>query len=179
MSSGGIPGSTTLGNWLAAAGATDPIMPELDGTSTGPIKTSGLEDLPARRESDKGVSVEVRLAAERDWEEKRASLTQFSAQDINRLLEETQAELMKAIPDLDFAAKQITKPAVPPKPQLSSLPAPGSTSSTPSLTPEHQPSKTPPKPPSKDGIPRRGSGGAVPKFGMYPQIMVLKKYAKF
>lgn len=64
---------------------------------------------------------------------------------------------MKAIPDLDFAAKQITKPAVPPKPQLSSLPAPGSASSTPTLTPEHQP-KTPPKPPSKDGIPRRGSG---------------------
>ncbi|XP_073686719.1 SRC kinase signaling inhibitor 1 [Garra rufa] len=165
MSSGGIPGSTTLGNWLAGAGATDPIMPELDGTSTGTIKTSGLEDLPARRESDKGVSVEVRLAAERDWEEKRASLTQFSAQDINRLLEETQAELMKAIPDLDFAAKQITKPAVPPKPQLSSLPAPGSTSSTPSLTPEHQPSKTPPKPPSKDGIPRRGSGElTVPRY---------------
>lgn len=58
---GGIPGSTTLGNWLAGAGAIDPIMPELDGTSTGPMKTSGLEDLPARRESDKGVSVEVRL----------------------------------------------------------------------------------------------------------------------
>lgn len=57
-------------------------------------------------------------AAERDWEEKRASLTQFSAQDINRLLEETQAELMKAIPDLDFAARQINKPAVPPKPQI-------------------------------------------------------------
>ncbi|XP_073796637.1 uncharacterized protein isoform X5 [Danio rerio] len=157
LSSGGIPGSTTLGNWLAGAGAADPIMPELDA-SAGLMKSSGLEDLPARRESDKGVSVEVRLAAERDWEEKRASLTQFSAQDINRLLEETQAELMKAIPDLDFAAKQITKPAVPPKPQLSSLPAPGSASSTPSLTPEHQPSKTPPKPPSKDGIPRRGSG---------------------
>ncbi|XP_052398064.1 SRC kinase signaling inhibitor 1-like isoform X2 [Carassius gibelio] len=165
MSSSGIPGSTTLGNWLAGAGVTDPIMPELDGTSTGPIKTSGLEDLPARRESDKGVSVEVRLAAERDWEEKRASLTQFSAQDINRLLEETQAELMKAIPDLDFAAKQITKPAVPPKPQLSSLPAPGSASSTPTLTPEHQPSKTPPKPPSKDGIPHRGSGElTVPRY---------------
>lgn len=61
MSICGIPGSTTLGNWLAGAGVTDPIMPELDGTSTGPIKTSGLEDLPARRESDKGVSVEVRL----------------------------------------------------------------------------------------------------------------------
>lgn len=57
-------------------------------------------------------------AAERDWEEKRASLTQFSAQDINRLLEETQAELMKAIPDLDFAAKHINKPAVPPKPHI-------------------------------------------------------------
>lgn len=57
-------------------------------------------------------------AAERDWEEKRASLTQFSAQDINRLLEETQAELMKAIPDLDFAARHINKPAVPPKPQI-------------------------------------------------------------
>ncbi|XP_056105360.1 SRC kinase signaling inhibitor 1 isoform X1 [Rhinichthys klamathensis goyatoka] len=165
LSSSGIPGSTTLGNWLAGAGATDPLMPELDGTSTGAIKTSGLEDLPIRRESDKGVSVEVRLAAERDWEEKRASLTQFSAQDINRLLEETQAELMKAIPDLDFAAKQITKPAVPPKPQLSSLPAPGSASSTPSLTPEHQPIKIPPKPPSKDGIPRRGSGElTVPRY---------------
>lgn len=45
-------------------------------------------------------------------------MTQFSAQDINRLLEETQAELMKAIPDLDFAARQINKPAVPPKPQI-------------------------------------------------------------
>lgn len=45
-------------------------------------------------------------------------MTQFSAQDINRLLEETQAELMKAIPDLDFAARQISKPAVPPKPQI-------------------------------------------------------------
>lgn len=52
------------------------------------------------------ISVSLQ-AAERDWEEKRASLTQYSAQDINRLLEETQAELMKAIPDLDFAAKQI------------------------------------------------------------------------
>lgn len=45
-------------------------------------------------------------------------MTQFSAQDINRLLEETQAELMKAIPDLDFAARHINKPAVPPKPQI-------------------------------------------------------------
>lgn len=77
-------------------------------------------------------------AAERDWEEKRASLTQFSAQDINRLLEETQAELMKAIPDLDFAARHINKPAVPPKPQITipitsttaTAPAAGTTGTT-------------------------------------------------
>lgn len=99
-------------------------------------------------------------AAERDWEEKRASLTQFSAQDINRLLEETQAELMKAIPDLDFAAKQITKPAVPPKPQLSSLPKPITPSSTPSSTPEHQPGKTPLRPVNKDTH-RRESGKTI------------------
>ena len=81
-------------------------------------------------------------AAERDWEEKRASLTQFSAQDINRLLEETQAELMKAIPDLDFAARHINKPAVPPKPQITipitsttaTSPAAGTTGSTATTT---------------------------------------------
>lgn len=88
-------------------------------------------------------------AAERDWEEKRASLTQYSAQDINRLLEETQAELMKAIPDLDFAAKQI-KPAT----------------NTPSTqahqggggTPEHRVSKPQHKLSAKEGGSRRGSG---------------------
>ncbi|XP_057682209.1 SRC kinase signaling inhibitor 1-like isoform X2 [Corythoichthys intestinalis] len=74
------------------------------------------------------VSADVTLAAERDWEEKRASLTQFSAQDINRLLEETQAELLKALPDLDLAAKTVAKPAVPPKPQIAPCtgePSPG------------------------------------------------------
>uniref|UniRef100_A0A8C0IKS4 SRC kinase signaling inhibitor 1 n=1 Tax=Chelonoidis abingdonii TaxID=106734 RepID=A0A8C0IKS4_CHEAB len=75
---------------------------------------------PGRRSADKAVSVE---AAERDWEEKRAALTQYSAKDINRLLEETQAELMKAIPDLEFAAKHKQ--------------ATGSAAST----PEHKPSK--------------------------------------
>ncbi|XP_042199214.1 sickle tail protein homolog isoform X3 [Callorhinchus milii] len=55
-----------------------------------------------KRSADRVISVE---AAERDWEEKRASLTQFSNKDINRLLEETQAELMKAIPDLGFGNK--------------------------------------------------------------------------
>ncbi|XP_037400503.1 SRC kinase signaling inhibitor 1 isoform X3 [Pygocentrus nattereri] len=80
---------------------------ERDSHGVGSLKGRVLEELGGRGGSDKASSVEVRLAAERDWEEKRASLTQYSAQDINRLLEETQAELMKAIPDLDFAAKQI------------------------------------------------------------------------
>ncbi|XP_072417410.1 SRC kinase signaling inhibitor 1 isoform X6 [Chiloscyllium punctatum] len=60
---------------------------------------------PSKRNMDQTISVE---AAERDWEEKRASLTQFSNKDINRLLEETQVELMKAIPDLGFANKPKT-----------------------------------------------------------------------
>lgn len=84
-------------------------------------------------------------------------MTQFSAQDINRLLEETQAELMKAIPDLDFAARHINKPAVPPKPQITipitsttatssataagTAAAPTSTSSSATLSGEQQPGK--------------------------------------
>ncbi|NWU94530.1 SRCN1 inhibitor, partial [Upupa epops] len=86
-------------------------------------------------------------AAERDWEEKRAALSQYSARDINRLLEETQAELMKAIPDLDFAAKH--KAAV------------GSASTA--STPEHKPSKPQPKAGGKgDPNGRRGSGRSGP-----------------
>lgn len=85
-------------------------------------------------------------AAERDWEEKRASLTQYSAQDINRLLEETQAELMKAIPDLDFAAKQI-------KPAQNQNQNPASANAT----LEHRPNKPQHKLSSKDGGSRRGS----------------------
>ncbi|RXM34753.1 SRC kinase signaling inhibitor 1, partial [Acipenser ruthenus] len=65
-------------------------------SQTVPIKSRVLDELGGRKTVDKSVSVE----------EKRASLTQYSAQDINRLLEETQAELMKAIPELDFIAKQ-------------------------------------------------------------------------
>lgn len=91
-------------------------------------------------------------AAERDWEEKRASLTQYSAQDINRLLEETQAELMKAIPDLDFAAKQI-KPA---QNQIQNQNQSQSPSST-NATPEHKPNKPQNKLSSKDSGSRRGS----------------------
>jgi len=92
-------------------------------------------------------------AAERDWEEKRASLTQYSAQDINRLLEETQAELMKAIPDLDFAAKQI-KPAQNQN-QNQNQNQSQSPSST-NATPEHRPNKPQHKLSSKDGGSRRG-----------------------
>ncbi|XP_038130063.1 SRC kinase signaling inhibitor 1-like isoform X2 [Cyprinodon tularosa] len=113
--------SSGLANWMplsSSASETDTSGPEQDIQSSMAFRTRVLDELPSRRPGDKAVSAEVRLAAERDWEEKRASLTQFSAQDINRLLEETQAELMKAIPDLDFAAKHINKPAVPPKPQI-------------------------------------------------------------
>ncbi|XP_036408332.1 SRC kinase signaling inhibitor 1-like isoform X2 [Megalops cyprinoides] len=123
--------STGLSNWTpqvsSALGHGSPSAPHRDTHPPVPLKSRALEELSSRRGVDKSVSVE---AAERDWEEKRASLTQYSTQDINRLLEETQAELMKAIPDLDFAAKQI-KPPVPAPPS--------SQSATP--TPEHRPSK--------------------------------------
>ncbi|XP_062994649.1 SRC kinase signaling inhibitor 1 isoform X3 [Elgaria multicarinata webbii] len=92
-------------------------------------------ETPSKRNINRSVSVEpcftgypALQAAERDWEEKRAALTQYSAKDINRLLEETQAELMKAIPDLEFAAKHK---------QTSSSGGSGSAAST----PEHKPAK--------------------------------------
>ncbi|XP_075891177.1 SRC kinase signaling inhibitor 1 isoform X4 [Nelusetta ayraudi] len=109
--------SSSLANWMPA-GDGDTSGSEQDMQPPMTLRNRVLDELPSRRPGDKCLSAEVRLAAERDWEEKRASLTQFSAQDINRLLEETQAELMKAIPDLDFAARHINKPAVPPKPQI-------------------------------------------------------------
>ncbi|XP_062875041.1 SRC kinase signaling inhibitor 1 isoform X2 [Trichomycterus rosablanca] len=121
----------------------------------GSLKGRGLEELGGRAGTDKASSVEVRLAAERDWEEKRASLTQYSAQDINRLLEETQAELMKAIPDLDFAAKQI-KPAQNQSQIQNQMDSPVSTNAT----PEHKSSKaqhTAHKVSAKDAGNRRGS----------------------
>ncbi|XP_068118614.1 SRC kinase signaling inhibitor 1 isoform X16 [Hyperolius riggenbachi] len=111
------------------------------------VKTQTVPETQNKRVGgEKSVSVE---AAERDWEEKRAALTQYSAKDINRLLEETQAELMKAIPDLDFAAKH--KPT-------------GSSAST----PEHRASK--PQPAQKlatkiDANGRRGSDElTVPRY---------------
>lgn len=100
-------------------------------------------------------------AAERDWEEKRAALTQYSAKDINRLLEETQAELMKAIPDLEFAAKHKQSP--------------GGSSSTAS-TPEHKPSKPQHAPKSGgkgDPNGRRGSGTAWGGMGDASTSLVL------
>lgn len=88
-------------------------------------------------------SASLLKAAERDWEEKRAALTQYSAKDINRLLEETQAELLKAIPDLDCASK--THPG----------PAP---------TPDHKPPKAPhgqKAAPRTEPSGRRGSGMGI------------------
>ncbi|NXL99460.1 SRCN1 inhibitor, partial [Tyrannus savana] len=114
-----------------------------------PAKTQTGPETPSKKSADKAVSVE---AAERDWEEKRAALTQYSAKDINRLLEETQAELMKAIPDLEFAAKHKQ--------------APGSGSAA--STPEHKPSKPQHAPKSGgkgDPNGRRGSDElTVPRY---------------
>uniref|UniRef100_A0A087Y9V1 SRC kinase signaling inhibitor 1a n=1 Tax=Poecilia formosa TaxID=48698 RepID=A0A087Y9V1_POEFO len=118
-----------------------------------PHKGKALEELERRAAADKALSME---AAERDWEEKRASLTQYSAQDINRLLEETQAELMKAIPDLDFAAKQI-KPS-------SNTPSAQNPQSAASTT-EHRSSKPQNKLSAKEGGSRRGSDElTVPRY---------------
>ncbi|KAJ8254240.1 hypothetical protein COCON_G00208520 [Conger conger] len=150
-----IGDGSSLSNWTPHTGSGSQATPHRDRDSYPPVpaKSRALEELSARRGPDKSVSVEVRLAAERDWEEKRASLTQYSTQDINRLLEETQAELMKAIPDLDFAAKQI-KPPVPAPPAPPAL-------HTPTHTPDHRPNKPQSshlhKLPSKDGGSRRGS----------------------
>uniref|UniRef100_A0A8C5GTC3 SRC kinase signaling inhibitor 1-like n=1 Tax=Gouania willdenowi TaxID=441366 RepID=A0A8C5GTC3_GOUWI len=156
---------TGLGNWIpASTGDADAPAPEQDLQASVGFRSLVLDELPSRRPSDKSVSAEVRLAAERDWEEKRASLTQFSAQDINRLLEETQAELMKAIPDLDFAARHINKPAVPPKPQITipitsttaAFPATGSTGNIDLSVARYRtekPSKSPPPPPPRRSFP--------------------------
>ncbi|XP_046721886.1 SRC kinase signaling inhibitor 1 isoform X2 [Silurus meridionalis] len=139
---------TSLANW-SPHGHTHPHS----NLSPGQLKGRGLDELGGRGGVDKASSVEVRLAAERDWEEKRASLTQYSAQDINRLLEETQAELMKAIPDLDFAAKQI-------KPIQNQHQNQNQSESNTNATPEHKPNK--PQHPthkvsSKEASSRRGS----------------------
>ncbi|KAK2820099.1 hypothetical protein Q5P01_023058 [Channa striata] len=141
--------TTGLANWMPVSAVNSDLSgPEQDAQPSMTFRNRVLDELPTRRPADKSVSAEVRLAAERDWEEKRASLTQFSAQDINRLLEETQAELMKAIPDLDFAAKHINKPAVPPKPQITipltftttTSPAAGTTGTTATSTTTTTPS---------------------------------------
>ncbi|NXJ72463.1 SRCN1 inhibitor, partial [Rostratula benghalensis] len=114
-----------------------------------PAKTQTAPETPSKKSADKAVSVE---AAERDWEEKRAALTQYSAKDINRLLEETQAELMKAIPDLEFAAKHKQ----------------GTGGSSAASTPEHKPSKPQHAPKSGgkgDPNGRRGSDElTVPRY---------------
>ncbi|MEQ2177420.1 hypothetical protein GOODEAATRI_003403, partial [Goodea atripinnis] len=148
-----IGGGNSLSNWSPhsslSRGLGNPSGPHKDNHPPIPHKGKALEELERRAAADKALSMEVRLAAERDWEEKRASLTQYSAQDINRLLEETQAELMKAIPDLDFAAKQIK-----PSSNTSSAQNPQSGVST----TEHRSSKPQNKFSAKEGGSRRGSG---------------------
>ncbi|XP_038846639.1 SRC kinase signaling inhibitor 1-like [Salvelinus namaycush] len=159
-----LGGSASLANWMPISSSDpDTSGPEQDPHPTASYRSRVLDELPSRRGADKSVSVE---AAERDWEEKRASLTQFSAQDINRLLEETQAELMKAIPDLDFAARQINKPVVPPKPHPKPQFTTPVTTSTSAFTAssiltttstEHQPNKVQITALKLEGGSRRGS----------------------
>ncbi|KAM6957628.1 SRC kinase signaling inhibitor 1 [Aplochiton taeniatus] len=149
-------GTNSLSNWSphSSLGHSNPSAPHRDHHPPVPHKGRALEELERRAASDKAVSVEVRLAAERDWEEKRASLTQYSAQDINRLLEETQAELLKAIPDLDFAAKQMkhsaagnSSPSTPQTPQ----------SATGTLDRPNKPQHATHKLSGKEPVSRRGS----------------------
>ncbi|XP_069381819.1 SRC kinase signaling inhibitor 1 isoform X5 [Paralichthys olivaceus] len=154
-----LGGGNSLSNWSPhssfSRGHGNPSGPHKDNYPPVPHKGRALEELERRAAADKALSVEVRLAAERDWEEKRASLTQYSAQDINRLLEETQAELMKAIPDLDFAAKQI-------KPSSSTTSSQNPQSGMAST--EHRVSKPQHKLSGKEGS-RRGSDElTVPRY---------------
>ncbi|XP_038134198.1 SRC kinase signaling inhibitor 1 isoform X13 [Cyprinodon tularosa] len=155
-----IGGGNSLSNWSPhsslSRGLGNPSGSHKDNHPPIPHKGKALEELERRAAADKALSMEVRLAAERDWEEKRASLTQYSAQDINRLLEETQAELMKAIPDLDFAAKQIKPSSNTPSAQT---PQSGAT------TTEHRSSKPQNKLSAKEGGSRRGSDElTVPRY---------------
>ncbi|CAG02795.1 unnamed protein product [Tetraodon nigroviridis] len=153
-----LGGSNSLSNWSPhsslSRGHGIQSGQHKDNHPAVPHKGKALEELERRSVADKALSVE---AAERDWEEKRASLTQYSAQDINRLLEETQAELMKAIPDLDFAAKQIKPPSNPPSSQ---------TPQSGAGTLEHRVSKPQHKlSGSKEGGSRRGSDElTVPRY---------------
>ncbi|TNN37844.1 SRC kinase signaling inhibitor 1 [Liparis tanakae] len=141
-------GSLSRGHGILSAAHKDSHPPV-------PHKGKALEELERRALADKALSVEVRLAAERDWEEKRASLTQYSAQDINRLLEETQAELLKAIPDLDFAAKQLKPSSNTPPSQILSGVGPQ----------EHRATKPQHKLSGKEGGSRRGSDElTVPRY---------------
>uniref|UniRef100_A0A3Q0S137 SRC kinase signaling inhibitor 1 n=1 Tax=Amphilophus citrinellus TaxID=61819 RepID=A0A3Q0S137_AMPCI len=155
-----LGGGNSLSNWSPhsslSRGHGNQPGPHKDNHPPVPHKGKALEELERRAAADKALSMEVRLAAERDWEEKRASLTQYSAQDINRLLEETQAELMKAIPDLDFAAKQIKPSSNTPSTQ---------TPQSGVATPEHRANKPQHKLSGKEGQSRRGSDElTVPRY---------------
>uniref|UniRef100_A0A452UQN8 SRC kinase signaling inhibitor 1 n=1 Tax=Ursus maritimus TaxID=29073 RepID=A0A452UQN8_URSMA len=131
-------------------------------TPKGGNPTKG-PDAAGKRSADKAVSVE---AAERDWEEKRAALTQYSTKDINRLLEETQAELLKAIPDLDCASK--AHPGLAPTPDHKPPKVPHGQKAAPRTEPSgrrgsdeltvpryrtEKPSQPPPPPPPRRSFP--------------------------
>uniref|UniRef100_A0A3Q2GRA9 SRC kinase signaling inhibitor 1 n=1 Tax=Cyprinodon variegatus TaxID=28743 RepID=A0A3Q2GRA9_CYPVA len=163
-----IGGGNSLSNWSPhsslSRGLGNPSGSHKDNHPPIPHKGKALEELERRAAADKALSME---AAERDWEEKRASLTQYSAQDINRLLEETQAELMKAIPDLDFAAKQIKPSSNTPSAQIPQSGATTTEHRSNELTvPRYRtekPSKSPPPPPPRRSFP--SSPGVTSRSG--------------
>lgn len=160
-----LSGGNSLSNWSATSSLSR--SSHKDNHPSISHKGKALEELERRSAADKALSVEVRLAAERDWEEKRANLTQYSAQDINRLLEETQAELMKAIPDLDCLAAKQSKPSTNITAPASQTPQPPQTQQpvqTGAGNPEHRTSK-PQHKLTKDGGSRRGSDElSVPRY---------------
>ncbi|XP_078280800.1 SRC kinase signaling inhibitor 1 isoform X2 [Rhinoraja longicauda] len=129
------------------------------------IQSNSVDERPApcKRTADRTVSVE---AAERDWEEKRGGLPPFTNKDISRLLEETQAELMKAIPDLGFGGKPrpvatTTADQRPTKPQHAQKPVTKVDSNGRRHSEEltvhryrtEKPSKSPPPPPPRRSFP--------------------------
>lgn len=85
------------------------------------------------------------------------------------MLEETQAELMKAIPDLDFAAKQIKPSSNTPSSQNSQCAA---------GTPEHRVNKPQHKLSGKEGGSRRGSGKMRVQFALLSCVVVMSRLFK-
>uniref|UniRef100_A0A4W3GSZ6 KIAA1217 n=1 Tax=Callorhinchus milii TaxID=7868 RepID=A0A4W3GSZ6_CALMI len=98
-------------------------------------------------------------AAEREWEEKRHNINQYDGREFERLLEEAQANLMKAIPSLEVEPEQktIQKPdEADGIKQLEEMPLPEKGT--------EKPMKSPPPPPPRRSYPP-GSGLTTARSG--------------